>query len=130
MRRQQPRDVGLHALFDLGTQGQPPIVEQVVIHARRRVLGAATVADQQDLAALFDPVCLAFLVAVVHTRRVPTAKPVSLAVQPGRPVLCAQTRQAMAKKARSQTFEPRHFGQGQKLGRKIGDVSWHADSRV
>ncbi|WP_301281531.1 hypothetical protein [Pseudomonas thivervalensis] len=40
------------------------------------------------------------------------AKAVGLAVQPGRSVLSAQARQAMAEESGGQTLEQRHLGQG------------------
>ncbi|MCY1361284.1 hypothetical protein D9M69_479450 [compost metagenome] len=127
MGRQQAGDIGLHTLLQLGAQRQAPVVEQQVIDIRRPVFSAARVADQQDLPALFQPLELAFLVAVIDPGAVTTAKTVSLAMQPRRTMLCVQAGQAVAEESGKQSLDQRHLGQGAKFGREIGGVLRHAD---
>jgi len=82
MLRQQTRDIGLHALFQLGRQRQPPIVEQMVVDTRRTMLGASAVADQQDLPTLLQTFELAFSKAILDASGVPAEKAICLAMQP------------------------------------------------
>jgi len=126
--RQQACHIGLDAFFQIGREGQPPIIEQVVIHPRRTVFFRAEVANQQDLPAFFDAVGLALAIAVLHTRLVPTAKTVGLPMQPGKPVLCAQAGQAMPEQAGGEPFQPWHFGQGAQFRGQIRLLLRHADS--
>lgn len=127
MRRQQSRDVGLHALLDLGTQQQAPVIEQVVIDIRRPVFGGARITDQQHLSAFFQPFELAFLEPVIDAGAMTATEAVSLPVEPGCTVLRAQAGQAMTEKPGSQALEQWHLGQGTKFWGKIRGVLRHAD---
>ncbi|MNZ59754.1 hypothetical protein D3C78_778010 [compost metagenome] len=127
MGRQQPGDICLHALLQLGAQRQAPIVEQQVIDIRWTVFSRARVADQQDLPTLLQPLELAFPVAVIDPGTVTAAKTVGLAMQPRRPMLCVQAGQAVTEESGEQSLDQRHLGQGAKFRRKIGGVLRHAD---
>ncbi len=96
VRWQQSGDIRLDAFLQLGSQRQAPVIEQQIIDLRCRMLRTAGITDQQDLAALLKPFGPAFLIAIVETGGMAAAKTIGLAVQPGRSVLGAQARQAMA----------------------------------
>jgi hypothetical protein len=113
---QQPGHVGLDAFLHVRRQGQSPIIEQTVIDTGRTMLFGTKVAYQQDLSTFLDTIGLALTIAILHTRFVTAAKTIGLTVQPGKPVLCAQTGQAMAKQACSQAFQQRHLRQWEQFG--------------
>ena len=99
----------------------------LAIDAGRTMLGVAAVANQQDLTALFQPLELAFPVAVIDPGTVTAAKTVSLAMQPRCTMLCVQAGQAVTEEPGKQSLDQRHLGQGAKFRRKIGGVLRHAD---
>ncbi|MNH91132.1 hypothetical protein D3C87_1179280 [compost metagenome] len=80
MGRQQSGDIGFHALFQLSGQRQAPIIEQMIIDIGWPMFSAARVADQQNLPALFQPLELAFLIAILNAGRVAAAKAIRLAM--------------------------------------------------
>ena len=125
---QQTRYISLHAFLQFGGQRQAPIIEQAVVNTGRTVLIGTKVANQQDLPAFFDAISLAFAIAILDTCLVPAAKAIRLPMQPGKPVLGAQTRQPMAKQARGEALEQGHVCQWAQFWGQIRGVLRHADS--
>ena len=77
---QERCNIGLDLFFKLASQGQAPVIEQIVINAGRTQYLRASITDDQYLPALFQPFGAAFLKAVIHPGAVTAAKPVRLAL--------------------------------------------------
>ena len=103
--RQQSGHIRFDLFFQVDGQRQAPVVEQMVIDARRTQLLGTRVADEQHLTAFFEALGMPLLEAVVNARAVSAAKPVGLPVQPGRGMLRPQTTQAAAEDTCGKAFE-------------------------
>ncbi|MNO89525.1 hypothetical protein D3C76_810120 [compost metagenome] len=125
MGRQALGNVRLDASLQLGGNGQAPVIEQVVVDTRHGMLCRARVADHQHLAALFDAIDAAFVIAFAHAVGVAGALADHMPLEPGIAMLSPQAAQATAKQACSQTLEQRQLGGGRQFGRQLR----HADSR-
>ncbi|MNN39458.1 hypothetical protein D3C81_1534970 [compost metagenome] len=121
-------DIGLEALFQLGSQGQAPVIEQVVIPARHRGGVGPGIADHQHLApglVTFHPPAFE---PFTHAIGMATALAAGVAEEPGVAVLGLQAGQATPQQAGRQAAKPGQLGRRGKVGRGLGLLVGHGHS--